>query len=364
MRYIRCLPIPPGGSRGLESIRIDVRFSRKAPLVGKPAACNIRLKGTHDMTATSSSAAEAASGAQAKPVSDAAWKCLQGAYDLQVHVAPDVIERRIDDLDLAKEFLGRGLKGFVLKSHYFPTAERARVVTKAVPGIAAYGAITLNHSVGGLNPVAVELAGRSGCKIVWFPTVDAQNETAGRVDGPSTKLPFWAKIQRELAATGIAPPPLTVLDADGKVNEATRRCIELIAKHNMILATGHLGRVEIFALVKTAREMGTQRVLVTHAEFPSQNLTTDEQKQLAGMGAYIEHCFTTMYTNKAPWDAVIEAIRVVGPERCVMSTDLGQTINPPVADGFAMFAQKMLDAGFSGDQVRQMTVTNPAALVQ
>src|SRR5207244_7333676 len=99
-------------------------------------------------------------------IAETAWEALHGAYDLQVHVAPDVIDRRIDDLDLAKEFLGRGLRGFVLKSHYFPTAERAKVVTKAVPGIHAYGAIALNHSVGGLNPVAVELAGRSGAKIV------------------------------------------------------------------------------------------------------------------------------------------------------------------------------------------------------
>jgi hypothetical protein len=308
------------------------------------------------MTAMSPGGGEG--GAKATPVTDSAWKCLQGAYDLQVHVAPDVIERRVDDLDLAKEFLGRGLK-----SHYFPTAERAKVVTKAVPGIAAYGAITLNHSVGGLNPVALELAGRSGCKIVWFPTVDANNETAGRLDGPNVKLPFWAKIQRELAATGIAPPPLTVLDLDGKTTQTTKRCIEIIAKHNMILATGHLGRVEIFELVKTAREMGTKRVLVTHAEFPSQNLTADEQKHLADMGAYIEHCFTTMHTGKAPWEAVMEAIRVVGPERCVLSTDLGQTINPPVAEGFAMFTQKMLDAGFSVDQIRRMTVTNPSALI-
>ena len=307
---------------------------------------------------------ERAISAKAIPVSDAAWKCMQGAYDVQVHVAPDVIERRIDDLDLAKEFLSHGMKGFVLKSHYFPTAERAQVVTKAVPGISAYGAITLNHSVGGLNPVALELAGRSGCKMVWFPTVDAANETAGRLDGPNVKLPFWAKIQRELAATGIAPPPLTVVGPDGKVSEIVRRCIEIIAKHNMILATGHLGRVEIFELVKTAREMGTQRVLVTHAEFPSQNLTADEQVQLANMGAFIEHCFTTMYTGKAPWDAVLQAIRAVGPERCVMSTDLGQTINPPVSDGFAMFAQKLLDGGFSVDEIRRMTVTNPAALLQ
>src|ERR1700721_67564 len=146
-------------------------------------------------------------------VTDAAWQAIEGGYDLQVHVAPDVIARRIDDLDLAKEFLAHKLKGFVLKSHYAPTYERAKVVTKASPGITAFGAITLNHSVGGLNPVAIEIAGRSGNKIVWMPTVDAENETAGRLDGGNKKLPFWAQIQRELAAAGIAPPPLSVIDA-------------------------------------------------------------------------------------------------------------------------------------------------------
>lgn len=300
----------------------------------------------------------------APAISQSAWEALQGAHDLQVHVAPDVIERRIDDLDLAKEFLAHELRGFVLKSHYFPTAERAKVVSKAVPGIAAYGAITLNHSIGGLNPVAVELAGRSGCKIVWMPTVDAENETAGRVDGPTAKLPFWAKIQRELAATGIAPPPISVVDGGGKLTEAARRCLELIGKYNMILATGHLGRVEIFALVKAAREMGLKRVLVTHAEFPSQNLTAGEQYELAEMGALIEHCFTTMHTGKASWEGVFEAIRKARPERCVLSTDLGQTINPPVAEGFAMFAQKLLQAGFTSAEIRRMAVTNPATLVE
>lgn len=300
----------------------------------------------------------------ASGVTQAAWEALQGAYDLQVHVAPDVIERRIDDLDLAKEFLAHGLRGFVLKSHYLPTAERAKVVSKAVPGIAAYGAITLNHAIGGLNPVAVELAGRSGAKIVWMPTVDAANETAGRLDGPTAKLPFWAKIQRELAATGLNPPPMSVVDDSGKLTAPARSCLELIGKYNMILATGHLGRVEIFALVKTAREMGLKRVLVTHAEFPSQSLTAAEQQELAEMGALIEHCFTTMHTGKASWEGVFESIRTAKPERCVLSTDLGQTINPPVAEGFAMFAQKLLEAGFSSAEVRRMSVTNPATLVE
>ena len=292
-----------------------------------------------------------------------AWAAIESGYDLQVHVAPDVIARRIDDIDLAKEFLSHGMKGFVLKSHYFPTAERASVVCKAVPGIRAMGAITLNHSVGGLNPVAVELAGRSGNKIVWMPTVDAANETAGRPDGNKKNLPFWANIQLELAATGISPPPITVLDESGNLCGQAHLCLELISKHNMILATGHLGKKEILALVRTAKDIGLQRVLVTHAEFPSQNLTAEEQVELADLGAMIEHCFTTMHTGKAPWDVVIDSIRKVGAERCILSTDLGQTINPPVSDGFAMFAQTLLDAGMKASEIRRMVATNPASLI-
>jgi len=297
-------------------------------------------------------------------VSERAWEAIQGAYDLQVHVAPDVIGRRIDDIDLAKEFLAHGLRGFVLKSHYVQTGERARVVSKAVPGIAAFGALTLNHAVGGLNPVAVEIAGRSGCKIVWMPTVDAENETAGLPTGGHKKLPFWAEIQRELSAMGISPPRMTVLDASGQISTATRTCMELIARHDMILATGHLGRDEIFPLVKAAKEMKLRKVVVTHAEFPSQNLSAEEQLELAGMGALIEHCFTTMYTGKAPWEAVLASIRRVGATRCLLSTDLGQTINPPVAEGFATFAQKLLDDGFSLQEIHQMAVTNPAVYVE
>jgi hypothetical protein len=297
-------------------------------------------------------------------ITDEAWGAIEGAYDLQVHVAPDVIERRTDDIDLAKDFLSRGLRGFVLKSHYIPTAERAQVVSRAVPGIEAYGAIALNHSIGGLNPVAVEIAGRSGNKIVWMPTVDAANETAGRPDGGSDKLPFWARIQREIAAAGITRPPITVLDSNGKLTEDAHRCLELIAKHDLILATGHLGRHEIFPLVRVARESDVKRIVITHAEFPSQNLSDEEQRELAAMGAIIEHCFTTYHTAKASWELVFANVRAAGVEHCLLSTDLGQKTNPPVAEGFAIFAQRFLDAGFSVSDIRRMAVTNAENLLK
>ena len=295
---------------------------------------------------------------------DQAWEAIAGAYDLHVHVAPDVIGRRIDDIDLAHEFLARGLKGFLLKSHYVPTGERAKVVTKAVPGIRVFGSITLNHSVGGLNPVAVEIAGRSGCKLVWMPTVDAENETAGLPTGGNKKLPFWAEIQRELAAMGISPPRMRLIDNAGRLIPQARACMEIIMNHDMILATGHVGWDEIFALVKEAKEMGLRKVLVTHAEFPSQNLTAGEQVALADLGAMIEHCFTTTHTGKAEWSTVFDNVRRTGAERCLLSTDLGQTVNPAVSEGFALFAQQFLDAGFSAADVRRMAVTNSAVWVQ
>jgi hypothetical protein len=132
----------------------------------------------------------------------------------------------------------------------------------------------------------------------------------------------------------------------------------------MILATGHLGRDEIFALVRAAADRGARKIVVTHPEFPSQNLSAEEQAELAKMGAMIEHCFTTMHTGKASWESVFHSIRLAGPERCVMSTDLGQTVNPAVSEGFAMFSQRLLDAGFTGDEVRTMAVTNTARLLE
>lgn len=305
---------------------------------------------------------ESSSAVSDRPPSDAAWRAIEGGYDLHVHVAPDIIVRRTDDVSLAEEFVARKLKGFALKSHYAPTAERAKVVTRAVPGIAVVGTLTLNHAIGGFNPVAVEVAGRSGARIVWMPTVDALNEVGGHASGG--KVPAWLAIQRELERRQLAPPPLTVTGADGGLTPAVRQCLEVIAEHDMALATGHLHRDEVFALVAGARALGVRRIVVTHPEFPTQRISGDDQARLAAMGALIEHCFTTPHTGKCSWGLVFDGIRRTGAASCLISTDLGQPSNPAVSDGFAQFAQRLLDAGFTADDVRQMAVINPTRLVE
>lgn len=296
--------------------------------------------------------------------SDHARELVRGAYDVHIHVAPDVMRRRIDDVTLAERFAAVGLAGFVLKSHYVPTAERAEVVRRARPGSTALGAITLNASVGGLNPIAVEIAGRGGAKFVWLPTVDSANQRQCQATEPAGATPpMWARLQDDLRADGIAADPVDVLAPDGSVREAARQVFRLIARHGMVLATGHLHSDEIAPVVAAAAQEGVGRVVVTHPEFTSQRVGIQRQRELAARGALLERCFTTPYTGKVEWDVWFRNIREAGAEHSVISSDLGQPFNPPVEDGLALCADRLLQAGFSEAEVRTMTVHNSRWLV-
>jgi hypothetical protein len=139
-------------------------------------------------------------------VSERARTLLRGAFDTHIHIAPDVVARRIDDLTLARRFTDLGLGGFQLKSHYTSTAERAAVVRAAVPGVEVLGAIALNRAVGGMNAVAVEIAAREGARTVWLPTVDSVNESGEETQfAPGAKVPVWMELQRELRAAPCCP---------------------------------------------------------------------------------------------------------------------------------------------------------------
>ena len=188
--------------------------------------------------------------------------------------SPTWRKRRIDDLALARRFVELGLAGFVLKSHYVPTAERAAVVCAAVPGIDALGAIALNAGVGGLNAQAVEIAARGGARIVWLPTVDSENEASE--DGPKpAKQPVWRKIQDEFIAAGVGAEPVR-LTAEGLAS-----VLGVVARHELVLATGHLARAEIHTVVdaRCRRDHARRR---DAPDYPTQGVPVDEQRELAG----------------------------------------------------------------------------------
>jgi hypothetical protein len=125
-----------------------------------------------------------------------------------------------------------------------------------------------------------------------------------------------------------------------------------------VLATGHISRDEIFAVVDAAFVAGVRDVVVTHPEFPAQDLSEDDQVELARKGAIMERCYTTPATGKCSWERVFAGIRATGPEHNLLSTDLGQPANAPVEDGLALFVDRLLEAGFGEDAIHTMTVKN------
>ncbi len=288
---------------------------------------------------------------------------IQGAYDLHVHSAPDILPRKMDDLEMAERITASGMAGYAIKSHYFCTSERATLVKKLYPTCDAIGTITLNSSVGGINPTAVEMAARSGAKLVWFPTCDSEHEIQHVFGGdPNKKLPYWAQIIVQLKEEGIQIPTISLTE-NGKLTTQTHEVLDVIAKYQMILSTGHMSHQETFALVKAAKEHGVKNIVITHVDFPTTFYTIDEQKELASYGAVMEHCYTTFATGKVDFAVTLEQIRALGADTVILGTDLGQATAIYPDEGLAEFANSLYKAGISETDIRKMTVDNNRRLL-
>ena len=289
---------------------------------------------------------------------------VRGAYDMHIHSEPDVLPRKFNDIVLAEHAIEAGMAGVVLKSHYICTADRASLINQMFPEIRAFGGLVLNNSMGGMNPLAVDVAGRLGNKVVWMPTVDAENEvkniTGENVDGKPQ--PYWMTIARAMRAKGIAGDPVKVV-VDGKVTSAAIQCMEVIAEYDMILATGHIAPEEMLPVVKAAREAKVNRVVITHPEFPATYLDQDQQKALGKYDVMFERCFTQPYTKKVEWETVYDNIRTIGPNSTILSTDLGQSTAPWVEEGLGMFISNLLDNGFSPAEIETMSHENAGQIL-
>jgi hypothetical protein len=193
---------------------------------------------------------------------------------------------------------------------------------------------------------------------VWLPTVDAVNESHERDALPGARVPVWVALQLDLRAQGIEIEPVPVVDEAGSVVPELDVVLELIARHGMVLATGHLDRDEIFTVVDAALAKGVTQIVITHPEFPAEDLGVEDQNALADRGALLERCMTTPHTNKISWERWAQNIAETGPERSVLSTDLGQTFNPAVEDGLGIMVDRLLGAGFSEEDIHTMAVRN------
>ena len=265
---------------------------------------------------------------------------LRGSYDLQVHAAPDGSqERRMDALEVARCAYEAEMGGFVLKSHEYNTAPLTYALNQMYPGLRVFGAITLNRSVGGVNPDAVQVAAHLGAQVVWMPTRDAD-----------------FRLRRQGGAG------IRVTDDDGELGEGVDETLEIIAANDMTLASGHVSPSEAIALFTAARAQGVRRMITTHADGAA---TVEEQRRMVELGAYPEYAFLSCMPSSARRtpEQLVEAIRSFGVDNCIVTTGFGQWQNPPPAEGMRMAIAALLDAGMTPDEVTILVKVNPAHLL-
>lgn len=269
---------------------------------------------------------------------------IKGLIDMHIHTAPDVGPRLLNDIEAASSARDAGMQAILIKSHYTLTADRASIAELEVGGIRVFGGLVLNAAVGGLNPEAVETALRMGAKEIWMPTISARHVHSQRGENRG----------------------ISVFTKDGKFSPELYEIIKLIIKHNAILATGHLSPEESLALVAYAQDIGLHKFLVTHPEAAFIQMPIQTQKDIASKGVFFERCYvdtTQVMDNPIRIRGIVKAIREVGVESTVLTTDFGQIGNPPPVEGMRSYLSDLITCDFKLHELRQMAEENPAYLL-
>jgi hypothetical protein len=257
-----------------------------------------------------------------------------------------------------------GFRAIVVKSHHHATTtdvlSLAENGLEGVSGIDVFGGIALNGAVGGLNPMAVDLALQMGGRIVWFPTISSPQHIRHHAAHPNLKFP---KTSVELRAES----PIDVFDENGELKAEVFEILELIRDHGAILASGHMAPDRITTVFEAAREVGVERMLVNHPNFVVE-AGFEDARQWVALGAVIEHsiCMYDEASTFRNWDldTLVEWIEAVGPAHSSLGSDLGQVNNPLPSESFVRIVGLLLQRGMPERDLEQMVRANPAALLQ
>lgn len=284
---------------------------------------------------------------------------LEGAMELHAHSSPSIFPRRQNDWELIEDVAEANMHGIVLKAHEGETYSRAALLKEKYPSLDITGGLVCNLYTGGVNSFAVDMALRMGARIIWMPTISAaqhQNYFA-RHHKPN--------IFNSEKALDDSHHGLSVINHQGSVKDEVKQVLALIAKHEAVLATGHLPSKEVLPLIEEAKIQGIKRLLIQHVDLGISPYTLEEQKHLADLGCLLEKCY--LACSEDFHDITIQdmaaSIQQIGAEHCALVTDYGQAHHMPVVDALGRFIEQLMEAGITEKDIISMVQTNPKVLI-
>ena len=284
---------------------------------------------------------------------------LKGAVDPHVHSGPSMAPRAIDHLDLARVYSDAGFAAMVSKDHDYSGVMCAKLIADHHPELTTkvFSGIVLNNVVGGINPYAVEHTGACGGKIVWLPTLAAENHLEWE---KSSGWQHPATTQKMRHATAVP------LFDDGKLRPEVLDLLDVMAATGMALASGHIHVSETKIVFAEAKKRGVERLIFTHPE-DIVGANMEDTKEIADMGAYVEHSLAFFLEGSKFRTRTNEELRafvdLVGAEKTILCSDLGQVGTLSPLEGFQLGVATCLSLGYSDDQIHAMIATNAADVI-
>lgn len=284
---------------------------------------------------------------------------LKGAVDPHVHSGPSMAPRAIDHLELARMYSDAGFAAMVSKDHDYSGVMCARMIEDHHPELTTrvFSGIVLNNVVGGINPYAVEHTGACGGKIVWLPTLAAENHLEWE---KSSGWQHPATTQKMRQATAVP------LFDEGKLRPEVFDLLDVMAATGMALASGHIHVSETKIVFEEARKRGVERLIFTHPE-DIVGANWDDTKEIADMGAYVEHSLAFFLEGSKFRTRTNEDLKafidLVGAEKTILCSDLGQVGTFDPLTGFQLGVATCLSLGYSDDQIHAMVATNAADVI-
>jgi hypothetical protein len=267
-------------------------------------------------------------------------RLMRGAVDLHYHVDPGY-----SDMGHLRAARTAGVRALLLKNHYEASSALALLLRPEVPGLELYGGFVLNRSNGGLNVAGVEyMAGIGGApkpgKIVWLPAGDTEKEVK---ESRNPNRPFVAVAK------------------NGQLLPEVKEIISIIAKNNLVLASGHVVPEDALLAFREAKAAGVKLLIATHAADIAGKMTVEQMQEAAKLGAYIEFDYRNTLEGGRT-----DMIRKVGPEHCFLSEFWTRNQTPKEyagAAGVGAFAAEMKKRGFTDRELEIMFKDNPARAI-
>ena len=290
---------------------------------------------------------------------------LAGAVDCHVHACPHLNGRSVTVFEAVRQAAAAGMRAIGLMDNFCNSAGYAALAMAELDhlGVEVFGGLIMQPVAGGVTAEAARAALGYGygpgtaARFISLPTHHTRY-----ISAREGRSPAYLETTFAVPDSGVVPDPVPEI-------------MDLVAAADAVFDCGHVSGREAVALAEEARRRGVTRVRTHGARY-----APDEIKAITAAGAYVEfsfflltHAVTVGLTHVdqerhkvsgggTTIDDMAVRIRAAGPAQAILSSDCGVFLLPPPVEGFREFILLAECAGFSPDELRQMTAANPAAL--